>query len=264
MNEQSTRPAAQAGQARIPERFLSMPGVSAFALEIAEIDAPAPGIRRIVLTGPSIDSLDYQPGQDVMVPMADAAGKVITRRYTVRSLDRADHRLTIDIVLHGDGPGMKWAGAAQPGDSVEIAGPRGKIMLREGAAWYGFVGDETAVPQALAMLEGAPAGIPARAILEVETAAVGARWAAESPAAANITWVERGAGRPGDSSRLIAALNERTWPEGDGQIYISGEKTLVNEIRQALLDRGYRAEQLSPKAYWSLGKANGQHGEPEK
>jgi NADPH-dependent ferric siderophore reductase len=255
MTEQSTRPA------RVPERFLSMPGVDAYQLEVAEARDVAPGIRRLVLTGPTIGKLDFWPGQDVMVPML-SDGRVLTRRYTIRRLDRAAGRLTLDIVLHGDGPGMRWASDARPGDAIEVAGPRGKIALREGAAWYGFVGDETAVPMATAMMEAAAA--PVRAILEIEQQSDGDNWTRESPKAGGVDWLPRDGANPGDPARLLDAVRTADWPDGDGQIYISGEVSTVKALTQALLDRGFRQEQLSPKAYWSLGKANGQHGEPEK
>lgn len=254
MTEQAIAP-------RIPERFLSMPGVNAYQLEIANVPDVAPGIRRIVLAGPTIGNLDFWPGQDVMVPLIEA-GKTLTRRYTVRRLDRPAGRLTLDIVLHGNGPGMRWANEARPGDTIEIAGPRGKIALREGAAWYGFIGDETGTPMAMVMMEAATA--PVSAFLEIESASDGEAWAGESPKAGRIEWLPRDGGKAGDPSRLLDAVRAASWPEGDGQIYISGEVNVVKAIAAALLDRGFRQEQLSPKAYWSLGKANGQHGEPEK
>ena len=34
--------------------------------------------------------------------------------------------------------------------------------------------------------------------------------------------------------------------------------------RQALVERGLAAEQLSAKAYWRAGAANADHGEPER
>ena len=52
----------------------------------------------------------------------------VRRRYTIRDLDPARQRLTMDIVRHGDGPGESWVRAARPGDTIEGIGPRGKIF----------------------------------------------------------------------------------------------------------------------------------------
>jgi NADPH-dependent ferric siderophore reductase len=39
---------------------------------------------------------------------------------------------------------------------------------------------------------------------------------------------------------------------------------VVSGLRDVLADRGFAADQISPKAYWGRGKANASHGEPTK
>ncbi len=59
-------------------------------LEVVEAAALSPSFRRVVLTAPGIEGLQYAPGQDLMlrVPLAD--DKVVNRRYTIRSFDAVE------------------------------------------------------------------------------------------------------------------------------------------------------------------------------
>jgi hypothetical protein len=38
----------------------------------------------------------------------------------------------------------------------------------------------------------------------------------------------------------------------------------VLRLREILADRGLGEDQMSPKAYWGLGRANASHGEPAR
>ena len=49
-----------------------------------------------------------------------------------------------------------------------------------------------------------------------------------------------------------------------GHVYLAGERADVAAQRAVLLELGLRADQLSPKAYWSRGAANAAHGEPRR
>lgn len=252
---------ANATTARIPDRFLSMDGVSAYQVTIASAANRGNSLRQIVFTGPDLASFTYQPGQDIMVPLIDGPDKITTRRYSVRSFDAAGPTLTLEIVLHSGGLGMNWAKSLQPGDSLEIAGPRGKIFLRESADWHLFLADESGITNSLAMLESTPAGSPSQAVLLVESPAEVADWNTGDP---RITWVYRQGAAPTDASPLLAALDRLSLPEGDGHVYVAGEVSLVNAVRKALIEKGYAEDSYSTKAYWRVGRANAAHGEPEK
>src|SRR6185436_89057 len=86
---------------------------------------------------------------------------------TVRRLDAAARLLTLDIVLHGDGPGERWVRSARPGDRIEGIGPRGKITTSPAADWHLFIADEAALPATFVMTESLAADSSATLILEV-------------------------------------------------------------------------------------------------
>jgi NADPH-dependent ferric siderophore reductase len=229
------------------------PEPATWQLEVAAVKDLTPRMRRVQLTSPDLDRFGYLPGQDVALTFRRGGAPPVRRRYTIRQYDPDHRRLDLDFVLHGDGPGMRWAQAARAGDAIEVVAPRGKITLVPDAAWHLFAGDATAVPGALAMMEALPGGVPAVAFLQVddreERQSVGGdrgqqiAWHYEMPAATGV-------------AGLTAALAAATLPAGRGHAYLAGEVALVNALRATLLTSGWAAENISAKAYWNRGRAN--------
>jgi NADPH-dependent ferric siderophore reductase len=237
-------------------------GTTRLRLEVAENRPLTPSMQRVVLSAPELAGFGYRPGQDIMLLVAVDGDRPVRRRYTIAGTDPARGRLTLGIVRHSDGPGERWVRAARPGDQVEGIGPRGKIFPVEGAAWHLFAGDFSALPAFFAMAGSLSAGERATVILEVPEP--GDQQELDARADAGVIWLHRD-GRPaGDPSALAAAVSQVPLPPGPGHAYLAGEARLVLALREALAVRGMRAGQMSPKAYWGLGRANAAHGEPPK
>src|SRR5689334_17361406 len=137
----------------IPQRLASIPGVKPLEMETVEATDLGPHMRRIRLSSPGLESFEYQPGQDVMLVLSGGE-RPLSRRYTIRGYQKESRTLELNIVAHGvHGPGADWAAGTQPGDRVNGVGPRGKIFLDPAADWHLFLGDESAAPGYLHMLE---------------------------------------------------------------------------------------------------------------
>jgi NADPH-dependent ferric siderophore reductase len=245
----------------LPPRLLTIPGVQPLELEVSDVSDLGPRMRRIRLTDATLDRFACQPGQDVMLVLAGSGERPLSRRYTIRGHDRAARLLELNIVAHGvHGPGAAWAAAAQPGDRINGVGPRGKIYLDPSADWHLFVGDETAAPGYLNMLEALSSETPGRAFLEV--AAVEDELSSSASGTHEVTWLHRGDTPAISSDRLVATMQAVDLPAGRGHVYIAGEVQVVNAVLRAALARGLAAEQVSPKAYWGRGKSNENNGEP--
>jgi len=227
-------------------------------LEVAAVQDLTPRMRRVQLTSPDLDRFDYLAGQDMALTFRRVAAPPVRRRYTIRQHDPVRRRIDLDFVLHGDGPGMRWAQAARPGESIEVVGPRGKITLVRDAGWHLFAGDATALPGAFAMMETLPAGMRAAAYLLVTDATERQRFDAGSPTR-TVTWCYENSSNGRDGLVAAAAASS---PDG-GHAYLAGEVALVSALKAALLGRGWSADQVSAKAYWNRGRANAGHGEPE-
>jgi NADPH-dependent ferric siderophore reductase len=229
-------------------------------LEVAAVQDLTPRMRRVQLTSPDLDRFGYLPGQDVALTFRREDAPPVRRRYTIRRHDPQQRRLDLDFVLHGGGPGMRWAQAARPGDTIEVVAPRGKITLVPDAAWHLFAGDATAVPGALAMMEALPRDVPALTFLQVDGAEE--RQLVGGDRTPQITWhyaVPAG----DDDGGLAAVLGGAALPPGRAHAYLAGEVAVVTGLKATLVSRGWAAEDISAKAYWNRGRANAGHGEPE-
>ncbi len=163
------------------------------------------------------------------------------------------------------GPGERWVRSAQPGDTIEGIGPRGKIFVAAGADWHLFAADESGLAAVFAMAGSLPAGARAIVILEVPDAADEQDLAAAADV--DLSWLQREGGPAGDPAGLAAAVAAAAGaglPPGRGHAYLFGEARVVLRLRDVLGEHGLAAEQVSAKAYWGRGKANAQHGEPAR
>ncbi|MGH3272741.1 MAG: siderophore-interacting protein [Streptosporangiaceae bacterium] len=231
-------------------------------LEVASARQLTPHLRRVELTAPELSGFRCEPGQDVMLLVAADGNRPVRRRYTIRYLDLARRLLTVDVVLHGDGPGERWIRAAQPGDRVEGIGPRGKITTASAADWHLFMGDESAMPAIFAMTESLPGDSVATVVIEVPGEADEQDLCA--PARTRLTWLHRLGAAAGDPAALAAEAAEVELLPGSGQAYLLGEARVVLALREILTSRGLPRDQVSAKAYWGRGRANAGHGEPAR
>jgi NADPH-dependent ferric siderophore reductase len=232
--------------------------------EVAATSQLSPHLQRIELAADELKAFSYLPGQDIMLLVAADGRRPVRRRYTIRQLDDEHRRLTVDVVLHGDGPGERWVRSARPGDRIEGIGPRGKVFPSPEAEWHLFMGDEAAMPAILVMTESLPPDADATLVIEVPEAADEQDFAAA--ARTRVSWLHR-LGRPaGDraSSPLVAEAAEVELPPGRGHAYLLGEASVVLALRERLAARGLPPDQMSPKAYWGRGRANAGHGEPAR
>jgi NADPH-dependent ferric siderophore reductase len=240
----------------------SLAGTSRLSLEVAGSHRLSPSVQRLQLTAAELADFRYAPGQDIMLLVAVDGNRPVRRRYTIRSLDRDKLLLTLDVVLHGTGPGERWVRSARPGDRIEGIGPRGKITPSISADWHLFIGDESALPAIFAMTESLPGDSAATLLIEVPDPDDEQELSA--PARTRISWLHR-LGRPaGDQAALAAEAAEVELPPGNGHAYLLGEAKVVSVLRDVLGDRGLSPDQVSPKAYWGRGRANAGHGEPAR
>ena len=191
-----------------PFAQLTGPLASATRLDFEVVGSArlTPHMQRLRLTAPQLDGFGYLPGQDVMLLVAAEGNRPVRRRYTIRQLDEAARLLTLDIVLHGDGPGERWVRSARSGDKIEGIGPRGKITTSATAGWHLFIGDESALPAMFAMTEALPPGRPATLVLEIPEESDEQDLAAAAPT--RISWLHRLGAPAGDPSALGAEAAE--------------------------------------------------------
>ncbi len=238
---------------------------SLWRLEVIDAGPLSPNLHRLVLTAPGLGDLHHRAGQDLMLRVPQPGGRVVNRRYTIRRFDRARPSVTLDVSLHGRGPGTDWIRAAQVGHRIDAIGPRGKITLRDDAQWHLFVGDETGLPGALAMMEALTPGSTAIALHEIDSPADEQQPGTAPTQGLDVRWHHRlGRSQPGDPAPLRAAVGDTAFPLGHGHAYVAAEARVARIVQRALIERGLGPDQISVKAYWRRGLPNADHGEPTR
>jgi NADPH-dependent ferric siderophore reductase len=255
------------------DRLLDMVGqaggpladASLWHLEVVGVSEPGPDFRRLTFTAPGLDGLRFTAGQDLMFRVPRPDGALTNRRYTIRGFDASRAEVTVDVSLHGAGPGTDWVRRAGVGDPIDAIGPRGKVTPRLDAEWHLFVADDTGMPGALAMIEALPSTTTTLAVLEVDAPEDEQKPSGAPRSGSDIIWAHRsGRTEPGDPALLRGALERIELPAGDGQAYVSAESRVVRDLQALLIDRGLRPDQVSGKAYWRRGLPNADHGEPAR
>jgi NADPH-dependent ferric siderophore reductase len=240
----------------------NLAGTRRLQLEVTSTQQLTKHMKRLELTATELVGFTYAPGQDVMLLVAAEGNRPVRRRYTIRHLDQARQLLTLDVVLHGDGPGERWVRAARPGDLIEGIGPRGKITTSPTADWHLLIGDESALPAIFVMTESLPGDSLATAVIEIPDPADEQELSA--PARTRLTWLHRLGGPAGEAAALTAEAAVAELPPGTGHAYLLGEAKVVLALREVLASRGLQPGQMSPKAYWGRGRSNASHGEPAR
>lgn len=223
----------------------------------------SPSIREVVLAGQAA-LLCGVPGNDVMVQLTTPAGRMVRRRYSVHAVDEERDEFTLWITTAHEGPGSVWAQGAQPGDDVDIVGPRGKIVLDPATDWHLFMGDITCLGSSYRMGQSIEAPGNAIFIVEVDDIDDAVTATFDEDIAVTGIFVERRGRAKDDPAGLLSGLSAFAFPPDRGHAYLFGEFHVMKAVRTALLDRGFEDEAISMKAFWRVGRMNADHGEPEK
>ncbi|NYF98922.1 siderophore-interacting protein [Janibacter cremeus] len=235
-----------------------------------------PHLVRVVLTGDSLadfgaaehtdayvklifvdPALGLEPPYDLAAlrESLPAAQQPVTRTYTVRAIDRAARRLTLDFVTHGDtGYAGPWAMTAQPGDSAVVRGPGGAYSPRPDVDWHLMAGDLSAMPAIAAALESLPSSAKGVVLLEVEAGADALDITA--PEGVEVSWLVNP--DTGDADFLARAIDAAPWPtdvsEGAVQVFAHGERESIKAVRRVLKQREVPRGSISISGYWARGR----------
>ncbi len=230
--------------------------------QVVDSSALSSSIHEVVLRGDA-GLLGGVPGNDVMIRLASGRGAYVRRRYSVREVDGDLDQLRLWICTNHDGPGSQWARDARAGDEVDVVGPRGKIEVDRAAQWHLFVSDMTGFSASYRMAESLESG-EATFIFEVDHDDDARTARLSDGLAVKAVFVAHEDRARHDPAGLLRGLADVNLGSGHGRAYLFGEFAVNKVLRAALLDRGLSDEQISHKHFWRQGRANADHGEPDK
>ena len=237
-------------------------GASVQVCEVIAITRLSTSVLEVVLAGDV--ALAGTPGNDVVIRIEDASGKLVQRHYSVRDAHPALGQFSLWITTGHDGPGSSWAQHATPGDEIDVVGPRGKRVLDSGADWHLFVGDTTGLATFYRMAQSIES--PGRAIFIVEIDHPDDALTATFDESISVTgiFVDRLGRAKDDPHGILNGLAAFAIPPDGGHAYLFGESHVIKSAKIVLLDRGIDGEQISMKAFWNFGRQNADRGEPDK
>ncbi|ALI08564.1 MULTISPECIES: siderophore-interacting protein [Pseudomonas] len=233
-------------------------------LQVLQVVDLTPRMRRITLGGPELagfaslgtddhvkllfpQNAEEQAALDNFNPSAGKAQGPMPemRDYTPRRYDLDTLELDIDFVLHGDGPASTWAAQAAPGQYLNIAGPRGSMIVPDIFDSYLLVGDETALPAIARRLEGLAPNRRALVVVEVENGAE--QQILQSPAQVQVIWVLR----EGRQDNLLRTVQQLEMPGGKLYAWVATESKVSRQIRKVLLEeKGLDQDFVKAVGYW--------------
>ena len=110
--------------------------------------------------------MDYL--NDQLIP-PDPSQKPTARSYSIRYYDRVNNLLSIDFVLHKDpGVACDWAKKSVPGSKIGFFGPGPKVLYRQSADNFLLIGDASAIPALMALIDQIDIGALINVVLELE------------------------------------------------------------------------------------------------
>ncbi|MYQ82020.1 MULTISPECIES: siderophore-interacting protein [unclassified Streptomyces] len=228
-----------------------------------------PGIRHLVPGGPDQAVRLFFPrkGQtEVRMPTASNEAWMAqvllmpksvrpwVRNLTIRSLRPVEQELDIEFALHGDSPMTSWVRRVRPGDRAGIFDLGSMYRPPEHARGRLLVGDESALPAILSILDSDPSPPPTEVFVEVARAHD--IRSLPVPPGVRVHWLSRDGEdlRPG--VRALQAVGDTGLPEGLLYAWVAGESRLATSVRRHLVnDRSVPRRDVSFYGYWRLGRS---------
>jgi NADPH-dependent ferric siderophore reductase len=239
-----------------PATAPTRPRKARYACTVQRIERLTPRMLRVVFGGGNLAGFNWNgPAAHIKLILgpigADPEVRPVSRTYTPRHFDAARGELTVDIVLHGEGPASAWAAQAQVGQPMTIGGPGRSYAVDAQAQWLLVAGDESAIPAIATILEVVPDAVRTEVLIEVNDAAD--EFVLAPPRGnVHIRWLHRSTARAGVD--LAAAVSAFGRPAGEGRIYVACEADAMRAIRRHLLvDQALPREWVTTRGYWKQG-----------
>lgn len=210
---------------------------------------PASSVRLLIPSdGTSSLELPTWHGNEFL--LSDGRRPVI-RTLTPCSVDEDQRVLRLAVLRHGGSPLERWLDACRPGDPVAVSGPgRGLVPDPSVLDWL-LVGDESAIPAMITLLDAVPSGARVRVLLELSGATPDEPDIVSHPRGeVDVAVLDAGA-PPGDTlvARLVASP-----PPADTLLWAAGEAAAMQRIRRGV-DRSDAARSMTVvRGYWKVAR----------
>jgi NADPH-dependent ferric siderophore reductase len=184
------------------------------------------------------------------------------RSYSIRRFGPEIAGFDVEVAVHEstpDGriaPGSNWALTARVGDRVGFFDEGHSYSPTAGSTWQLLVGDESAVPAILAILERTAADLPAEAFLEIP-ANEDIRDDIVTREGTIIHWLPRNDPSMKPGTLALQAVKDAQLRSGRFYTWAAGESALATGIRRHLVgSHRIPKSDISFTGYWRHGQAS--------
>lgn len=161
--------------------------------------------------------------------------------YTRRRLSPEADWLDVDIVLHSGGRVTDWAQQVSTGTEIALHGPSGGTQPT--ANWLGMIGDETALPVIMRMIEDAPTGTQGQARILLRDPLD----AQKLQTASDITLTWGSMAELADPAQLLARIQPTC---EDYYLFFAAERSQAEAARKAFKASGLPTKRVKAASYW--------------
>jgi NADPH-dependent ferric siderophore reductase len=246
---------------RISPHFMSITlgGDDVQHLEQAEQDQSG----RLFFADPDDDDV-FLPSSErwiLQLTLQGAKRRPRVRTYSIRRFNPESASFDIEVSLHETkdspkAPGTRWALAAEPGVKVAFLDEGHSYAPTPGATWQLLVGDESALPAILAILERSADTLPAEVFLEVP-AREDIRHGVTAPPGTTVHWLPRSDPGIKPGNLALQAVKQAQLPNGRCYAWTAGESSLATSIcRHLVADRHIPKSDICFRGYFSHGRAS--------
>jgi NADPH-dependent ferric siderophore reductase len=212
---------------------------------------PGPGQGRIAIPG----SANWR------LQLVSSARRPRIRSYTIRRFRPELSAFDLEIALHETsadgraGPGSTWAATAETGSQVGFLDEGHSYSPGAEARWQLLVGDESALPAVLDILERTAEILPAEVFLEVPSS--DDIRAGVAPAGTTIHWLPRNDPSAKPGALALETVTQARLPDGPFYTWTAGESALPTGLRRHLVtDRRVAKSDITFSGYWRHGRAS--------
>lgn len=218
---------------------------------------------RLFFAGPGQDDVVLPSSAKWMLQhtLQTAGRRPRVRSYTIRRFRPEASAFDIEVAVHegqpGEtaAPGTGWALTAERGDKVAFLDEGYSYAPAPDAAWQLLVGDETALPAILAILERSGDSLPAEVFVEVPSGE-DIRRDLVVPGSTTMHWLPRDEPSIRPGTLALRAVRDAQLASGPFYTWTAGESSLPTGIRRHLVgERKVPPSHITFRGYWRYGRA---------
>ena len=207
-------------------------------------------LQRVIIHAPGLDRLQLPLSADTALGIYFASPQdpaPTGRTYTVRKHDLSAARIIVDVVLHGDAAGTRWATGAAPGDRVGLAHPKSWFRPPHYADRHVLVADLAGLPAISGLIEGC--------VHSDTTAIVEVRDEDDLdylPKRLGLRLISSIGTGNGETESVLPALVAKHCSATDvGYCWFAGEASTARTVRKLLRhEQGWTTDQIDVVGYW--------------